>query len=698
MMFCPKCGTKAIEGADFCQKCGFKLIKDQEPAPVSVTPIVDSAPVPSPPTSVEVPVVSTEEIPVRKQEADTPDTPTSSPASSTNIYTLLKENIGICPAVKEAKQHKKSVVLRSGICEYIVTIISNQARISNTLIFPLSLLYGLPVSLVAYIASRISWDFAEYGSFYWEDSYFILLALSLLFCGATIMIHTFCGRQKRADVAEYVREIVEPQGIALAPNAKKSGQSVKGLIAAIILIIAGVIILIFPLLENLDFGSSNDPLPVDSDDIVPTDSESVSLTQTYQDKEEGFSFMYPADWEATDDPDALVQLMSGNTFGIRAVFSINKSEYYDESTFYATKEEFQADIAASADDNLSNIEVTDLTDITLQGYPAQKAAWKCINTDGIHFITINYYYILDTDLYVVSCMVIEDSFSQYEPIFDAIMDSYTITAGNTTVTETEMVDQVLFCGIPIQEVIGMGYDEIISTFGEPNSVYDSNYSSYYEMNYGEAYASDNSDWMIFGLYFEEQNVITSIHASPGLFSFNGQNLRQDYNSLKSIFGEQLELGTTSMYNSESVLYYGDYVYTINYPISPDEWDENALPTDIYVQLFSQSVYNQNSDSGISFDDEMCYIMDGDENSQIVLYQDGTFSMDVNLYVGGGSLSGSYTCDDYGIHCFVETRNFQGYIGDDVTEFDLTFAEDYLVYRGESIGMTMDGVTFYPYSP
>ena len=281
---------------------------------------------------------------------------------------------------------------------------------------------------------------------------------------------------------------------------------------------------------------------------------------------------------------------------------------------------------------------------------------------------------------------------------DAIMDSYTITASNTTVTETEMVDQVLFCGIPIQEVIGMGYDEIISTFGEPNSVYDSNYTTYYEMNYGEAYASDNSDWMIFGLYFEEQNVITAIHASPGLFSFNGQNLRQDYNSLKSIFGEQLELGTTSTYNSESVLYYGDYVYTINYPISPDEWDENALPTDIYVQLFSQSVYNQNSDSGISFDNEMCYIMDGDEDSQIVLYQDGTFSMDVNLYVGGGSLSGSYTCDDYGIHCFVETRNFQGYIGDDVTEFDLTFAEDYWVYRGESIGMTMDGVTFYPYSP
>lgn len=41
-MFCPKCGTKALDGAEFCQKCGAKLILDTEgnqhpidtPAPV----------------------------------------------------------------------------------------------------------------------------------------------------------------------------------------------------------------------------------------------------------------------------------------------------------------------------------------------------------------------------------------------------------------------------------------------------------------------------------------------------------------------------------------------------------------------------------------------------------------------------------------------------------------------------------------
>ena len=27
-MFCPKCGTKALEGAEFCQKCGAKIVYD----------------------------------------------------------------------------------------------------------------------------------------------------------------------------------------------------------------------------------------------------------------------------------------------------------------------------------------------------------------------------------------------------------------------------------------------------------------------------------------------------------------------------------------------------------------------------------------------------------------------------------------------------------------------------------------------
>lgn len=42
-MFCPKCGAKMIEGAEFCQKCGTKAVHtDDSPQPRSTTtPVVE---------------------------------------------------------------------------------------------------------------------------------------------------------------------------------------------------------------------------------------------------------------------------------------------------------------------------------------------------------------------------------------------------------------------------------------------------------------------------------------------------------------------------------------------------------------------------------------------------------------------------------------------------------------------------------
>lgn len=155
------------------------------------------------------------------------------------------------------------------------------------------------------------------------------------------------------------------------------------------------------------------------------------------------------------------------------------------------------------------------------------------------------------------------------------------------------------------------------------------------------------------------------------------------------------------YLEEPLYYVGDSevskdVYA-SYQVTGDfEWlggDNSA--EEILAQLDDDAEYESAYGySDTSFRNEMRYIMDGDEYSWITFYQNGTFSMDVNLYVGGGSLSGSYIRDNYEVHCYVEDRNFQGYIGDDVTEFEFEFVEDWLVYHGETIGMTMDGVPFF----
>ena len=41
-MFCPKCGAKMIESAEFCQKCGAKVVHtDDSQQPRNTTPIVE---------------------------------------------------------------------------------------------------------------------------------------------------------------------------------------------------------------------------------------------------------------------------------------------------------------------------------------------------------------------------------------------------------------------------------------------------------------------------------------------------------------------------------------------------------------------------------------------------------------------------------------------------------------------------------
>lgn len=83
----------------------------------------------------------------------------------------------------------------------------------------------------------------------------------------------------------------------------------------------------------------------------------------------------------------------------------------------------------------------------------------------------------------------------------------------------------------------------------------------------------------------------------------------------------------------------------------------------------------------------------DEGSWITLFQDGTFSMQVNLYEGYGTLSGTYTEITGNFFFQVNDRSFYGVIGDDVTEFEIIATDYGMEYRGNPIGTTADGSVY-----
>lgn len=93
------------------------------------------------------------------------------------------------------------------------------------------------------------------------------------------------------------------------------------------------------------------------------------------------------------------------------------------------------------------------------------------------------------------------------------------------------------------------------------------------------------------------------------------------------------------------------------------------------------------------DEHTSFVAAGDTESWINLYRDGTFSMQVNLYVGYGTLSGAYEISDLGYKFHVEERSFSGYTGDNVEDFEMILRDDELEYQGEEIGTTASGTVY-----
>lgn len=310
-MYCSKCGTKAIEGAAFCQKCGAKLIQNhreaQEPVTVSVQESVkkpaasvragseseqksakDDAVLKSEPIKVSSPEpIKTSTVPVEAimkttQKTDIHEETHSAPENDKDIYTLLKEKIDKCPTIKSVKQVKMGICFRGKIYNHIVGLASGQARITPAMAFPYSILERLPAGVLAYIASCIGWDYAEYGSIYFED-YALPFALCLFTAGLLIAFIPYIGRREKASVRECVRKTLEPEGISLTTNETKP--VIRFVISAIFLL-AGALVFIFGVLD-VDLGDIGaDAVGVfdneESDNRYDLDSdESVTLKDSF---------------------------------------------------------------------------------------------------------------------------------------------------------------------------------------------------------------------------------------------------------------------------------------------------------------------------------------------------------------------------------------------------------------------------------
>lgn len=264
-MFCQKCGTKAIEGASFCQKCGAKLVKDEEiqrgsepmtkpvlkPAEMPALPVEPvSPPIETPPQPEQMPEQTPLSKVVGQQVEDHADVYNDSNASGndTDIYALLKGNIGMCPVLKSAKRTKEGIRLYGKTYRYTVKldkVNTAQVKIRSVLSFPISIFYWMFAGAFICTAGLLLQELVKYrDGIVLEYYHYMLFALGGLATGAVMLIHSFAGRKEKMAVTGYIREIAEPKQICLFERKRPAIFMVRTAIASA-LIVAGIIVLIF---------------------------------------------------------------------------------------------------------------------------------------------------------------------------------------------------------------------------------------------------------------------------------------------------------------------------------------------------------------------------------------------------------------------------------------------------------------------
>lgn len=261
-----------------------------------------------------------------------------------------------------------------------------------------------------------------------------------------------------------------------------------------------------------DYDEYSEPSVAAKEDMTLGD-ENVLLTQSYINEEEGFSFMYPEDWTIQNDPELLAFVSSKSSLASYASLLVGK-EIDDDSYFSASKSDWEEYF--NSFDDYDNAEITDISDAIIDDHSARKITVAAKSKDGIRVAIEGYFYKLDSDVFTVACVWNENFSDKYKPIFDAIIDSYTINIGNDVHKKSA---EVLYNGIPVSSFFTQTVDEVIAVLGAPSD------HNEYKMFY------DNIDFWLSG------NKITSGESfSPEEFTYNGSSLDKTRDELIELLG------------------------------------------------------------------------------------------------------------------------------------------------------------------
>lgn len=393
-----------------------------------------------------------------------------------------------------------------------------------------------------------------------------------------------------------------------------------------------------------------------SEPIEPSSSQvqEVSLTETYTNEEEGFSFQYPSAWEpvAQEDMDNYADLAETES---TLVLLANEYEDIPEANSYIMVSRYDTDegdeelLALDDEAFLEEIQIdgshVEAVSLTIDGVPVKEIT---CTVDKSNLYRRTYYYVANQGFFRVDMLCSVPQSSEFIRFFDAVMDSYTITVFPEP-TEEPALSPTQY----IQMVTG-GY-----RIDDPEFTYGDAFNSFFSSPHWEFFISEDDEKIV---------------------EFTGDCTYRDTPVTACI---------------QFVIYEEDETFEAVWldfnEVPQDTATLNSLISTAFEKL-EEAVYGPANEWSTS---EHYYMKENDMYASITFYPDGTFSMVANLYEGLGNVYGTYTVLDDRLSCQVESRDFGGFVGDDVQEFEMIFVGDNLQYSGAQIGTSVDGSIYTP---
>lgn len=393
-----------------------------------------------------------------------------------------------------------------------------------------------------------------------------------------------------------------------------------------------------------------------SEPIEPSSSQvqEVSLTETFTNEEEGFSFQYPSAWEpvAQEDMDNYADLAETES---TLVLLANEYEDIPEANSYIMVSRYDTDegdeelLALDDEAFLEEFQIdgshVEASSLTIDGVPVKEVT---CTVDESNLYRRTYYYVANQGFFRVDMLCSVPQSSEYIRFFDAVMDSYTITVFPEP-TEEPSLSPAQY----IQMVTG-GY-----RIDDPEFTYGDAFNSFFSSPHWEFFISEDDEKIV---------------------EFTGDCTYRDTPVTACI---------------QFVIYEEDETFEAVWldfnEVPQDTATLNSLISTAFEKL-EEAVYGPDNEWSTS---EHYYMKENDMYASITFYPDGTFSMVANLYEGLGNVYGTYTVLDDRLSCQVESRDFGGFVGDDVQEFEMIFVGDNLQYSGAQIGTSVDGSIYTP---